>query len=48
VESEKTDRETVQRAASLLAETKAHVGALLNKTRNYVPAWIQQEHMGNA
>lgn len=48
VESEKTDRETVQRAAALLAETKAHVGALLNKTRNYVPGWLHQEHMGNA
>lgn len=47
VESEKTDRETVQKAAALLAETKAHVGALLNKTRDYVPSWLHKEHMGS-
>lgn len=43
VESEKTDRELVQRASSLLAESKANVSVLLNKTRRYVPASLQQE-----
>ncbi len=41
IESEKTHRDTVQRAAALLAQSKAHVGAVLNKTRNYVPASLQ-------
>jgi Mrp family chromosome partitioning ATPase len=45
VESEKNDREVVQGACSLLAESKAHVGVVLNKTRTYVPARLQQELM---
>lgn len=47
IESEKTDREMVQRATALLAESKAHVGAVLNKTKNYVPASLHQENLGN-
>jgi Mrp family chromosome partitioning ATPase len=47
VESEKTDREVVQRATTLLAESKAHVGAVLNKTRNYVPKHLHEEFLGN-
>jgi uncharacterized protein involved in exopolysaccharide biosynthesis/Mrp family chromosome partitioning ATPase len=43
VESEKTDREMVQRATALLAQSKAPVGAILNKTKTYVPARIHQE-----
>jgi Mrp family chromosome partitioning ATPase len=43
IESEKTDRELVRRASSLLAETKANVGIVLNKGRNYVPRRLQQE-----
>jgi Mrp family chromosome partitioning ATPase len=43
VESEKNSREGVQRASALLAESNAHVGAVLNKTRNYVPNWVHQE-----
>jgi polysaccharide biosynthesis transport protein len=43
VESEKTDREVVQGACNLLAESKVHVGVVLNKTRTYVPARLQQE-----
>ena len=37
IESEKTDRETVQQASALLARSKANVSAILNKTRKYVP-----------
>lgn len=42
VESEKTDRDLVQRATELLAQTRAHVGVVLNKTRNYVPLRLHQ------
>jgi len=48
IESEKTDREMVQRATALLAESKAHVGAVLNKTKNYVPTSLHQENLGNS
>ena len=37
IESEKTDREAVKRATSMLTESKANVSAILNKNRNYVP-----------
>jgi polysaccharide biosynthesis transport protein len=47
VESEKTDREVVKRATSLLEESNAHVGILLNKTRSYVPAKLHQEFLLN-
>jgi uncharacterized protein involved in exopolysaccharide biosynthesis/Mrp family chromosome partitioning ATPase len=43
VESEKTDRDLVQRATALLAESKAHVGVVLNRTRAYLPALLRQE-----
>ena len=46
LESEKTDRDIVQRATNLLAESKAHVGVVLNKTRNYVPSRLHQEFLG--
>lgn len=47
IESEKTDRELVSRAADLLRESKAHVGAVLNKTKTYVPARLHQENLPN-
>jgi Mrp family chromosome partitioning ATPase len=47
IESEKTSLELVQRATALLSESKAHVGAVLNKTQTYVPAMIHQEDLGN-
>jgi polysaccharide biosynthesis transport protein len=47
VESEKADQELVQRATALLAESKAHVGAVLNKTVTYVPSKLHQEYLGN-
>ena len=43
VESEKTDREVVQRAVNMLTETRANVGVVLNKRKRYVPKQLQQE-----
>jgi Mrp family chromosome partitioning ATPase len=37
IESEKTDRDAVKRATSMLTESKANVSAILNKNREYVP-----------
>jgi uncharacterized protein involved in exopolysaccharide biosynthesis/Mrp family chromosome partitioning ATPase len=45
IESEKTSRESVQRANALLAESKANVGAVLNKARSYVPTRLYQEFL---
>jgi uncharacterized protein involved in exopolysaccharide biosynthesis/Mrp family chromosome partitioning ATPase len=47
VESEKTDRQVVQQANIWLAESGATVGAVLNKSRQYVPERLQQEFLGN-
>jgi uncharacterized protein involved in exopolysaccharide biosynthesis/Mrp family chromosome partitioning ATPase len=41
VESERNDRDGVQRATRMLADTRAHVGLVLNKTRRYVPIRLQ-------
>ena len=45
VESEKTNREVVKRASSMLSGSKAKgkVGIVLNKTHTYVPEWLVQE-----
>ena len=43
VEAEKTDRDVVKRATDLLAESKHHVGIVLNKSHNYVPRRLSQE-----
>ena len=43
VESEKTGREVVQQANTWLADSGATVGAVLNKTRQYVPERLHQE-----
>jgi len=43
VESEKTDRQVVKRASSMLAESGANVGVVLNKGRTYVPRRLLQE-----
>ena len=42
VESEKTNRDAVLEAGSLLAETNANVSVVLNKTRAYIPARLRQ------
>jgi Mrp family chromosome partitioning ATPase len=43
VESEKTDREIVKQASSMISGSKANLGVVLNKKRSYVPQWLQQE-----
>lgn len=43
IESEKTGREVVQRAQSLLHESRANVATVLNKHRAYVPKKLSQE-----
>lgn len=48
IESEKTDRDAVQRANKLLLETGASVSAVLNKTKNYVPKKLDQGYLGDA
>lgn len=47
LESEKTSRDVVQRATALLAESKPHVGTILNKNRPYVPKRLHQDELGN-
>ncbi len=47
VESEKTDLGVVQQANSWLAESGATVGAVLNKTRTYVPAQLHQDFLNS-
>ena len=48
IESEKTDRDLVKHAMELLAKSNAHVGAVLNKAKNYVPIAFHQEYLGDA
>jgi uncharacterized protein involved in exopolysaccharide biosynthesis/Mrp family chromosome partitioning ATPase len=43
VESDKTHRDAMERALSLLAESKANVAAVLNKYQKRVPDRLQQE-----
>jgi polysaccharide biosynthesis transport protein len=43
IESEKTDRDILQRATTYLAESKPNLCAILNKRRTYVPKALQQE-----
>jgi uncharacterized protein involved in exopolysaccharide biosynthesis/Mrp family chromosome partitioning ATPase len=43
VESEKTDKDVVKQASTLLAESRANVGVVLNKTKTYVPKRLQQD-----
>ena len=45
VESEKNDRDVVQQANTWLAESGATVGAVLNKTRRYIPERLHQEFL---
>jgi len=45
VESEKSNREVVRQAAALLAQSKATVGAVLNKTKKYVPSRLHQNFL---
>ncbi len=45
IESEKTSAEAAKHAAAILTEAKAEHTAILNKTRNYVPALLNNELM---
>ena len=45
IESEKTNRDTIQRATALLAESKANVSTVLNKVKTYVPTRLHQEFL---
>lgn len=47
IESEKTNRELVQRATALLAQSNAPVGAILNKNVDYVPQRLHQDNLSN-
>lgn len=47
LESEKTNLEVVQQANIWLAESGATVGVVLNKTRQYVPARLNQDFLGD-
>jgi uncharacterized protein involved in exopolysaccharide biosynthesis/Mrp family chromosome partitioning ATPase len=47
IESEKTGRDAVHQAASLLSLSKATVGAVLNKTRKYIPDRLHRESLGD-
>jgi uncharacterized protein involved in exopolysaccharide biosynthesis/Mrp family chromosome partitioning ATPase len=47
IESERSDRELVNRASQLLAQSGVQVGLVLNKTRNYVPARLHQASLAN-
>ncbi|HVM61584.1 MAG TPA: Wzz/FepE/Etk N-terminal domain-containing protein [Verrucomicrobiae bacterium] len=48
IESEKTDRNLVQHSCALLAESKANVSAVLNKTHTYVPPRLHQEFLSGS
>jgi uncharacterized protein involved in exopolysaccharide biosynthesis/Mrp family chromosome partitioning ATPase len=43
VEAEKTNRDWLKQANSLLKQSNANVGAVLNKRREYTPRWLHQE-----
>lgn len=46
LESEQTDRDIAREATMLLAQSRAHVGAVLNKNRTYVPSRAHSEFLG--
>ncbi len=48
IESEKTNQDVVKRVDQLLAESKAKVSTVLNKTRNYIPSRLHQEFLNDA
>lgn len=48
IEAGKTNQEVVKRVMALLAESKANVSTVLNKTRTYVPPRLHQEFLDRA
>lgn len=47
MESEKTNLDMIKRATALLGQSKAHVGAILNKTHSYVPQRLHQDNLSH-
>jgi polysaccharide biosynthesis transport protein len=47
IESEKTDQQVVQQANALLAQSKANVTAVLNKTKTYIPKQLHQDFLSD-
>ncbi len=45
IESEKTNQQVVAQANALLAQSKANVTAVLNKTRHYIPARLHKDFL---
>ena len=46
IESEKTNEEIVQKATSLLAESKVHIGAVLNREKFHYSSKLHKEYQG--
>ena len=47
IESEKASKDVVARATELLQKTNDNIGAILNKTKSYVPQRLQEEYLGD-
>ena len=47
IESEKTNQEVAKKVVSLLAESKANVTTVLNKTRSYIPPKLYRENLND-
>ena len=47
IESEKANKDVVARATELLLKTNENIGAILNKTKSYVPQRLQEEYLGD-
>ena len=43
VEAEKTNRDTVKRAAAVLSEAQPNVSVVVNKCQKHLPGWLEQE-----
>ena len=48
IESEKTSIDVAEKATELLKNSNAHVGAILNKTKRYVPTKLEQDFIGHS
>lgn len=45
IESEKTNKDVVERASALLAQSKTNIGAVLNKTHSYIPKVLYHDSL---
>ncbi|MCH6257866.1 Wzz/FepE/Etk N-terminal domain-containing protein [Puniceicoccaceae bacterium K14] len=48
IESEKSDKNVVEKATSILRESNENVGAILNKTKIYAPGQLKQDFVGHS